>query len=215
LKKEHAAEMATLNEAHSELADMNHNLNNELNTGKDQNERLDQLIPNTSQMSIIWRTTAQRSFQQGPSPRRNGVKRIRYHTQLLGRTHSDPRKSTRRRQSAKKEERANFQFLNEDSSNSDEIITKDVPAKDDEIGRLQIQLNDTSGQLENEHSELETILKNMVEMETSLNREVFHLQNSPEETIKQPYGSTMYSYARRNDHAMLHEEQTNVSRESR
>jgi hypothetical protein len=45
----------------------------------------------------------------------------------------------------------------------------DVAAKDDEIQRLEIQLNDINGQLENEHPELETTLKNMVEMETSLN----------------------------------------------
>jgi hypothetical protein len=39
--KEHAAEMAALKDEHAELADVkNHNLNDELNTAKEQNERL-------------------------------------------------------------------------------------------------------------------------------------------------------------------------------
>jgi hypothetical protein len=54
-----------------------------------------------------------------------------------------------------------------------ELITKYVANKDAEIERDQIQLNDTSGQLDNEHSELETTLKNMVEMETRLNEKRF------------------------------------------
>jgi hypothetical protein len=54
-----------------------------------------------------------------------------------------------------------------------ELITKYVANKDAEIERDQIQLNDTSGQLDNEHSELETTLKNMVEIETHLNEKRF------------------------------------------
>jgi hypothetical protein len=42
--EQHAAEMATLKDEHTELADMNHNLNDELNTAKHQNERFEQLI---------------------------------------------------------------------------------------------------------------------------------------------------------------------------
>jgi hypothetical protein len=58
MKNEHAAEMATLKDEHTELADINHNLNDELNTAKHQNERFEQLITkNTSRLSIIWRTS--------------------------------------------------------------------------------------------------------------------------------------------------------------
>jgi chromosome segregation ATPase len=44
LKNEHAAEMATLEDEHAKLADVNHNLIDELKTAKEQNERLKQLI---------------------------------------------------------------------------------------------------------------------------------------------------------------------------
>jgi hypothetical protein len=81
--------------------------------------------------------------------------------------------------------------LNEDGSNSYEIMTKDIAAYYGEIERLQIQLNDTIGRLEHEHSQLETVLKkeitlkNMIETETRMNRKGHDVANAREDTRNQ------------------------------
>jgi cell division protein FtsB len=54
--EQHAAEMTTLKDKYTELADMNHNLNDELNTAEHQNERFDeQLITAHYQIRVNYR----------------------------------------------------------------------------------------------------------------------------------------------------------------
>jgi kinesin family protein C1 len=192
LKKEHAAEMATLKDEHTELANMNHNLNNELNSAKDENERLEQLIMKYEENID---NLENHLLPESEAQLKEALDKVRRHDELVtsvSDTIPDYEERIRSLESQldavnrqKEEERANFQSLNEDSSNSYAVMTKDIAAKDDEIERLQIQLNDMKGQLKKDHSELDTTLQNIAEMETTMNRKVQDLSNALEDTMKQ------------------------------
>jgi kinesin family protein C1 len=192
LKNEHAAEMATLEDEHAELADVNHNLNDEFKTAKEQNEQLEQLITEyEAKIDFLENNLLPESEAQ----LEEALDKVRRHEEMVGSASDSIPKYEERIQALesqldtanreKEEERANFQSLNEDSSKSYDIMTNDVAAKDDEIERLKIQLDDASRQLENEHTKLETTCKNMAEMETSLKRKVLDLENALDDTSKQ------------------------------
>jgi hypothetical protein len=93
--------MATRKDEYTELADMNHNLNDELNTAKDQNERLEQRI-------IKYESNV---LPDSGAQLKEALDMVRRHDEMVGsisntipkirRTHSGSRKSTRCRQSAK------------------------------------------------------------------------------------------------------------------
>jgi chromosome segregation ATPase len=193
LKNEHAVEMATLEDEHAELADVNqHNLNDELKTAKEQKERLEQLITEyESNIDFLENNLLPESEAQ----LEEALDKVRPHEKMVGSASDSIPKYEERIQALesqlgtanreKEEEHANFQSLNEDSSKSYDIMINDVAAKDDEIERLKIQLDDASRQLEFEHTKLETTCKNIAEMETSLKRKVLDLENALEDTSKQ------------------------------
>jgi kinesin family protein C1 len=192
LKEEHAAEMATLKEEHAELADVNCNVNDELNTLKEQNERLEKLITEyESTIDALENTLLPESEAQ----LEEALEKVRHYEETVESV-SDTIPNYEERIRAlerqldtanreKEEERANFQCLNEDSSTAYETMTTHVAAKDDEVERFKIQLDDSSQQLEKQRAELETTSTKLAEIETSLNGKVVHLETALEDTMTQ------------------------------
>jgi chromosome segregation ATPase len=188
--------MAALKDEHAELADVkNHNLNDELNTAKEQNERdwLEQLI-------WVWVQdwyNLENNLMPESEAQLEALDQVRRHEETVesvSDTIPDYEKRIRALESQldtanqePEEERAtfNFQCLNKDWSTAYKFMTTDAAAKYDEMERLKIQLDDASRQLDNERAELETTSTNMAEMETSLNRKVRHLETALEDTMSE------------------------------